>query len=84
MNEHEHEHQSSQEERIRSLIEQIDAYIAHYHGGGVEFVSYDGRVVRVHMRGACAACALQPETLHGWVEGTLRQFFPDIEAVHEE
>lgn len=73
----------SLEERIRSLVEQIDAYIAQYHDGGVEFISFDGRVVRVRMCGACAICSLQPETLHGWVEGTLKQFFPEIEAVEE-
>ncbi|MBM3136871.1 MAG: NifU family protein, partial [Chloroflexi bacterium] len=31
--------------------------------------------------GACEKCPLQPATLKGWVEGTLRQFFPDIEKV---
>jgi Fe-S cluster biogenesis protein NfuA len=73
----------SLEERIRGLVDQIDAYIAHYHGGGVKFVSFDGRTVHVHMDGACAACALQTATLHGWVEGTLKQFFPEIEKVEE-
>ena len=71
------------EERIRGLIDQIDAYIAQYHGGGVKFVSFDGKVVRVHMEGACASCSLQTATLHGWVEGTLKQFFPQIEKVEE-
>jgi Fe-S cluster biogenesis protein NfuA len=33
------------------------------------------------MGGACAECPLQPATLKGWVEGTLRQFFPEIEKV---
>jgi len=71
------------EERICSLIDQIDAYIAHYHGGGVKFVSFDGRVVRVHLEGSCATCHLQTATLHGWVEGTLKQFFPQVERVEE-
>jgi Fe-S cluster biogenesis protein NfuA len=71
------------EDRIRGLVDQIDAYIAQYHGGGVKFVSFDGKVVRVHMEGACAACTLQPATLHGWVEGTLKQFFPQVEKVEE-
>jgi Fe-S cluster biogenesis protein NfuA len=33
------------------------------------------------MGGACVGCTLAPATLHGWVEGTVRQFFPNIEAV---
>ncbi len=73
----------SDEERIHGLVDQIDAYIAHYHGGGVKFVSFDGQVVRVHMEGACATCNLQTATLHGWVEGTLKQFFPQIKRVEE-
>ncbi len=71
------------EERIRGLIDQIDAYIAQYHGGAVKFISFTDGVVRVRMEGACATCNLQPATLHGWVEGTLKQFFPQVEKEEE-
>jgi len=76
-----HTHEHTREERVRGLIEQLDAYIAQYHGGRVEFCSLEGNVVRVMMGGACAECPLQPATLRGWVEGTVRQFFPEIERV---
>ncbi len=76
-----HTHGHTSEESMRGLIEQLDAYIAQYHGGRVEFCSFDGKVVRVRMGGACEECPLQPATLKGWVEGTIRQFFPDIERV---
>jgi Fe-S cluster biogenesis protein NfuA len=33
------------------------------------------------MSGACDGCNLAPVTLHGWVEGTAKQFFPDIKEV---
>jgi Fe-S cluster biogenesis protein NfuA len=78
---HKHNHDHSREERLRGLIEQLDAYIAQYHGGRVEFCSLEGNVVRVRMGGACAECPLQPATLRGWVEGTVRQFFPEIDRV---
>mgnify|MGYP001132723014 CR=1 FL=1 len=68
-------------ERMRKLINTISSYIEHYHGGAVEFVSYDGAVVNVRLLGACEGCDLAEVTLHGWVEGTVRQFFPDIETV---
>jgi len=71
------------EKRIRALVEQINDYIAHYHGGAVKFVAFDGKVVRVSMLGACQGCPLAPDTMHGWVEGTLKQFFPEIERVEE-
>ncbi len=76
-----HTHGHTSEDRMRGLIEQLDAYIAHYHGGRVEFRSFDGKIVKVRMGGACEQCPLQPATLHGWVEGTIRQFFPEIEKV---
>jgi Fe-S cluster biogenesis protein NfuA len=69
------------EERLRGLIEQLNAYIEHYHGGSVEMVSFDGKVLKVKLGGACLGCPLLPSTLHGWVEGTVRQFFPQIERV---
>ena len=71
----------SKNEQIKGLIEQLDAYISHYHGGSVELVSFDGKTLKVHLGGACLGCPLSPVTLHGWVEGTVRQFFPEIERV---
>jgi Fe-S cluster biogenesis protein NfuA len=75
--------QYSTNDQLNGLIEQLDAYISQYHGGTVELVSFDGKVVKVHLGGACEECPLSPTTLHGWVEGTIRQFFPEIEAVEE-
>jgi len=71
----------SKEERIRGLIEQIDAYIDHYHGGSVEFLSLENNVLTVRLGGACEGCSLQHATLKGWVEGTVKQFFPEINEV---
>ncbi|HSV86395.1 MAG TPA: NifU family protein [Levilinea sp.] len=75
--------QYSTGDQLQGLIEQLDAYISQYHGGTVELVSFDGKVVKVHLGGACEDCPLSPTTLHGWVEGTIRQFFPEIEKVEE-
>lgn len=73
----------SLEDQLRGLIEQLDAYIENYHGGGVKFVSFDGKVVKVQLTGACQGCPLSSVTVKGWVEGTVRQFFPEIERVEE-
>lgn len=70
-----------QEIQLRALLDQLSAYIEQYHGGSVEFVSYDGETLKVSLGGACLGCPLSPSTLHGWVEGTVRQFFPDIHVV---
>jgi Fe-S cluster biogenesis protein NfuA len=43
--------------------------------------AYDDGVLTVSMAGACSGCPLSAETLHGWVEGTVKQFFPDLKEV---
>lgn len=74
----------TEEERLKALLEKINAYIDHYHGGSVEWVSFEGRILKVRLGGSCLGCPLSPSTLHGWVEGTIRQFFPDIQVVNAE
>jgi Fe-S cluster biogenesis protein NfuA len=71
----------SENEQMKGLIEQLNAYITTYHGGSVELVSYDGKIVKIKLGGACLGCPLSPITVKGWVEGTVRQFFPNIDRV---
>lgn len=74
----------SQEEQLRGLLGRLSAYVEQYHGGSVDFVSFDGRTLKVKLGGACLGCPLLPATLHGWVAGTVHQFFPDIEVIEEK
>lgn len=67
--------------QMKALVEQVSAYIETFHGGSVEYVDFDGKILKVRLGGSCLGCPLSPATLHGWVEGTVRQFFPDIEDV---
>ena len=69
------------EEQVKVLLERVSAYIEQYHGGWVRLVDYDGEVLRVEMGGACEGCSLSESTLHGWIEGTVRQFFPDLSRI---
>lgn len=73
-----------QETQLRGLIEKLSAYVEQFHGGTVEFVSFDGETVKVHLGGACLNCPLLPSTLHGWVEGTIHQFFPNVKVVEQK
>jgi len=68
-------------ERLRALVETLSGYIEAYHGGAVEMVNYEAGILQVHMTGACDGCRLAPVTLHGWVEGTVKQFFPAVKRV---
>ena len=74
----------TQEVQLRGLLEKLSAYVEQFHGGTVEFVAFDGKSLRVHLGGACLNCPLLPSTLHGWVAGTVHQFFPDIEVIEEK
>lgn len=71
----------SKTEMMNGLVAQISAYIEQYHGGSVELISFDGDEVRVRMGGACIGCPLSEQTLRGWVEGTIHQFFPDVRVI---
>ncbi len=72
---------ASDEERMQALVEAISSYIEYYHGGAVEMVEFSDNRLKVRLMGACDGCDLAQVTLHGWVEGTVRQFFPDLERV---
>ena len=69
------------QERMKTLIEVLSAYVEYFHGGRLEMVSFDGETLQVRMLGACQGCNLQQVTLHGWIEGTVRPFFPDLHEV---
>jgi len=75
---------TSREEQVEALLGKVSAYIEQYHGGSVEMVSLKDDTLKVRMGGACYGCPLSPSTLHGWVEGTVRQFFPEIKVVEEK
>lgn len=69
------------ETQLRHLIEKLDAYIEQYHGGKVDFVCLHDNILEVRLGGACLGCPLLPSTLHGWVAGTVHQFFPDVSVI---
>jgi len=69
------------EERVRDLVEVLSSYVERYHGGAIEFVSYDGDTLQIKMLGSCVGCPLAAGTVHGWVEGNVRQFFPELKTV---
>lgn len=79
--EHVHAEDIPEETRLRELIQRLSDYIEQYHGGWVRMREYDGSILTIEMGGACEACSLSNATLHGWIGGTVRQFFPHIEEI---
>lgn len=78
----EHSHPvADPQEQMASLLNTLSSYIEQYHGGWVKLDSFDGKILKVKMGGACEGCALTQTTLKGWIAGTVRQFFPEIEQI---
>ena len=50
-------------------------------GGDITFHSYQGGVVYLHMRGACAGCPSSTATLQQGIENLLRHFVPEVQSV---
>ena len=44
-------------------------------------VSFENNELKVELGGACNGCPLTETTLQGWVAGTVRQFFPEVEKI---
>ena len=66
---------------IEQLIAAISQQIEISHGGWVEFVDYDGKVLSVRLQGACVGCPMSQYTLAMGIGQTVKQFFPELEAV---
>jgi len=74
----------TKEDQLRALLDRLSAYVEQFHGGTVDFIALDGNRLTIRLGGACLGCPLLPSTLHGWVEGTIHQFFPEIEIFAAE
>ncbi len=81
MTETDNNHGYSKEEMLKGLIAQVSSYVEQYHGGSVEMVALEGDELKVRLGGACIGCPLSTATLQGWVAGTVKQFFPNVEVV---
>ncbi len=79
--EHNHVVGATETDQLRKLIEALSDYIEQYHGGWVRLVSYKDGVVEVEMGGACEGCHLSQTTIQGWIGGSIRQFFPQVQTV---
>lgn len=74
---------SQPEIAIEDLIAAISRQIEAAHGGSVEFVAFDGKTLSVRLQGACAGCPMSRYTLAMGIGQTVKQFFPELEAIQE-
>lgn len=62
-------------EKIRPTIQE--------DGGDLEFVSYEDKIVRVRLQGACTSCPSSVVTLKNGVRNMLQYHIPEIEDVEQ-
>jgi Fe-S cluster biogenesis protein NfuA len=68
-------------EQIRELIETRVRPAVAQDGGDIVYRGYKGGTVYLAMQGACAGCPSSTMTLKQGIEGLLRHYVPEVEAV---
>lgn len=68
------------EDKVREAIEAIRPALQ-ADGGDIEFVSLDGKNVRVRLTGACNGCPHAQITLAMGVETQIKKRVPEVEKV---
>lgn len=68
------------EEQVKAALEKIKPTLQG-DGGDIEFVSVEGAVVKVRLKGACCGCPMSQMTLKSFVEKTIKEEVPGIESV---
>ncbi len=67
--------------QIKELLDTRIRPIVAQDGGDIVFSSFEGGVVYLHMRGACAGCPSSTATLKSGIENMLKHFIPEVEEV---
>ncbi len=68
------------EDKIREVLEKIRPNLQK-DGGDVEFVSEEGGIVKVRLKGACAGCPMSQMTLKNGIERLLKTEIPEVKVV---
>ncbi len=54
------------------------------HNGVINFISFEDGVLKLEMAGSCSGCALSKLTLRQGVEGMLKHYVPEVQAIVSE
>jgi Fe-S cluster biogenesis protein NfuA/nitrite reductase/ring-hydroxylating ferredoxin subunit len=76
-------HPIALEDRVRGALDSVRPYMES-HGGGVELLSLEHGVARVHLRGSCSDCSASSVTLELAIKQALDEAAPDLEALEVE
>lgn len=50
-------------------------------GGDVEFISYEEKIVRLKLLGACSTCSISHLTMKAGVEESIKRLLPEVVSV---
>jgi Fe-S cluster biogenesis protein NfuA len=67
---------------IKTLEEKVQPALE-FHGGWVQFVSFENGILLIDMQGACKGCPSSLSTLKDGIENLMRYYFPEISEVCE-
>jgi lysyl-tRNA synthetase class 2 len=70
----------SDQDKIVAILEEIRPYLQR-DGGDCEFVSYENKLVKLKLHGACGTCPSSLMTLRMGIENALREQVPDVQGV---
>ena len=68
-------------EDIESVLKDKVAPSVAAHNGEIKFISFHEGVVRLLLSGSCSGCAMSKATLQRGVEGILKHYVPEVQAI---
>ena len=68
-------------EDIESVLKDKVAPSVAAHNGEIKFISFHKGVVRLLLSGGCSGCAMSKATLQRGVEGVLKHYVPEVQAI---
>ncbi len=69
-------------EQIKEVIEQVRPSLQ-ADGGDVEFISYEEKIVKVELQGACGSCPMSTMTLKHGIEAAIKKAVPEVISVEQ-
>ncbi len=71
---------TASETKIEEALEGIRPFLKK-DGGDVELISYEDKVVKLRLLGACKTCDITHLTMKAGVEESIKRLLPEVEEV---
>ena len=68
------------ESKIKEALDSIRPFLKQ-DGGDVEFISYQDKVLKLRLLGACSTCSISHLTMKAGIEESIKRLLPEVESV---